>query len=79
MENGNTIQTTRVPEFDDEISVSDVHKAIFNAKREKASGIDGLPYDVFRNDTQFLFPVYIFCLMFVLIRAVFHLSGVRVL
>ena len=50
--NGNTDQTTRVPEFDDGISVSDVHKTSFNAKREKASGIDGLPSDVFRNDTS---------------------------
>ena len=43
-------QMTNISEFDDAISVLEVHKAIFKAKREKACGVDGIPSDVFRND-----------------------------
>lgn len=43
-------QSTNISEFDDAITVLEIHRAIFKAKREKACGIDGIPSDVFRND-----------------------------
>ena len=43
-------QMTNISEFDDAVSVLEVHKAIYKAKRKKACGVDGIPSGVFRND-----------------------------
>ena len=43
-------QRTNISEYDDAISVLEICRAIFKAKRKKACGIDWIPSDVFRND-----------------------------
>ena len=41
-----------VPEFDNDISIDEVYKAIFDAKKNKACGIDEIPAEIFRNNTS---------------------------
>ena len=58
-------QGTNISEFHDAISVLEIHRAIYKAKREKACGIDGIPSDVFRNDcsVSFLHVLFNTCFM----------------
>lgn len=62
--NDNVTNTNSVPEFEDEISIFEMHKAIFNSKKEKASGIDGLPSEIFRNNTSVSFLHVLFNVCF---------------
>ena len=69
--------STRVPEFEEEMSVLEVNKAILKAKREKECGVDGIPSDVFRNDTSVSFLHVLFNVF--MLQALLHLTGVRAL
>ena len=51
-------------DFDKDISIMEVRKAIFSAKRKKAFGIDGIPCDVLRNDTSVSFLQILFNVCF---------------
>jgi hypothetical protein len=50
-------------QFNDPITVREVRDAIFKTKNGKSSGVDELPYEVFRNDTavSFLHVFYNVC------------------
>ena len=50
-------QATNISEFHDAISVLEIHRAIYKAKREKACGIDEIPSDVIT--VQFHFSCFI--------------------
>ena len=41
-----------VPLFNNDISIDEIHKAIFESKKNKACGIDDIPAEVFRNNTS---------------------------
>ena len=48
----NVVNKDFIPEFEDEISIFEIHKAVVNSKKDKACGIDGLPAEIFKNDTS---------------------------
>ena len=41
-----------VPLFNNDISIHEIHKAIFESKKNKACGINDIPAEVFRNNTS---------------------------
>ncbi|MES9880125.1 MAG: reverse transcriptase family protein [Sedimenticola sp.] len=50
--------------FNDNISISEVRKSVFAAKKGKASGVDQIPSDVFANDTAISFLHILFNVCF---------------
>ena len=52
--------------MNEHISIFEVKKAVQDAKRNKACGLDGIPVDVLK--TTLLFHSYIYCLIFALIK-----------
>ncbi len=59
-----------VDDFNNNISISEIHAAVFKANRNRASGIDEIPVEVFRNDTAYLYCI--FCLMCVSVLELFQ-------